>query len=71
MPAPIQPIDAPQLRCVEPSPSAPVPESPPNPAPMFGVNNQSARAVPGKSTSDRAAIIAHFFNIAFLLDRGP
>src|SRR5688572_8519694 len=57
-PAPIQPIDAPQLRCSRPL------ASPPKPAPTLGVNNQSARADAGASTNARAANIAHFFNIA-------
>src|SRR5678816_165411 len=30
---------------------------------MFGVNNQSARALAGPTTSSTAAINAHFFNI--------
>src|SRR5688572_23280481 len=60
-PAPIQPIDAPQLRCSRPL------ASPPKPAPTFGVNSQSARADAGASTNARAANIAHFFNMSLPL----
>src|SRR5438132_14087712 len=35
---------------------------------MFGVNNQSARAVAGASASTSAAINAYFLNIAVLLN---
>src|SRR6188768_2049143 len=40
--------------------------APPNVEPMLGVNNQSARADAGASTSASAAIIAHFLNISTL-----
>src|SRR6266545_1562633 len=36
---------------------------------MFGVNNQSACALPGATTSRSAAIKANFFNIESLLKR--
>src|SRR5437762_7506785 len=61
IPAPIHPIDAPYVKW-----SLPFVE-PPNVAPRFGVNNQSAWAAAGESASTSAAITTHFFNIAVLL----
>src|SRR6266850_1538916 len=58
MPAPIQPSEAPYVSLSFDG------VSPPKPMPMFGVNNQSARALAGPMTSISAAIKAHFFNIA-------